>query len=74
LKYQFLTWCVWGRQEEAPKPASKIWDHQTGETIELFKFKGAENPLPVIPSIEAMKVCPITGDKNFKAQPRIAYD
>jgi hypothetical protein len=23
--------------------------------------------LPVIPSIEAMKVCPFTNDRNFKA-------
>ena len=64
----------WGRQEEAPKPAGKIWDHETGRTIPLYKFPKVEQPLPVIPSIDAMKVCPKTGDRNFKHRAVIAYD
>jgi hypothetical protein len=45
-----------------------LWNHRTGETIPLYHFPDAQNPLPVIPSIEAMKVCPLTNDKNFKAK------
>lgn len=64
----------WKRGEKAPEPVSSIWDHRTGETIPLYQFPGAKHPLPVIPSIDAMKVCPKTGDKNFKYEARIAYD
>jgi len=64
----------WPRDKQAPKPAGAIWDHQTGQTIDLYQFPGVKHPLPVIPSIEAMKVCPRTGDRNFKAKPIIAYD
>jgi len=46
----------------------KVWDHRTGETIPLYRFPDTRNPLPVIPSIKAMKVCPFTNDKNFKAE------
>ena len=60
--------------EDPPKPVCSIWNHETGETIDLYKFPNVEHPLPVIPSIEKMKVCPITGDENFTSQPRIAYD
>src|SRR5262249_4300101 len=58
----------WERRGKAPAPVAKIWDHRTGETIPLYSFPQAKGPLPVIPSIEAMKVCPLTGDKNFKAR------
>ncbi len=64
----------WPRDGEAPKRAGAIWDHQTGQTVDLYQFPGVKHPLPVIPSIEAMKVCPRTGDRNFKAKPIIAYD
>ena len=64
----------WMRGEAAPKPVASIWDHRTGETIALYKFPGVKSPLPVIPSIDAMKVCPKTGDKNFKHKATIAYD
>jgi len=57
-----------------PEGAGAIWDHQTGQTIDLYQFPGVKHPLPAIPSIEAMKVCPRTGDRNFKAKPIIAYD
>src|SRR5262249_31943370 len=57
----------WTPSEETPAPAMKVWDHRTGETIPLYRFPGTKNPLPVIPSIEAMKVCPLTGDRSFKA-------
>lgn len=70
-KFVYLTW---KRDEQEPKPACSIWDHQTGQTIALYQFPGVKNPLPVIPSIKAMKVCPKTGDKNFKSEARIAYD
>ena len=62
------------RAEEPPKPVAKIWNHDTGEIIQLFKFPQAKNPLPVIPSIKAMKVCPFTGSKELKAIPRLAID
>jgi hypothetical protein len=70
-KFVYLTW---KRQEQPPKPAMKIWDHQSRETISLYAFPNAKHPLPVIPSIEAMKVCPITGDKNFKAKLHVIVD
>lgn len=64
----------WPRNEEAPKPAFSIWDHQTGRTIDLYKFPKVKHPLPVIRSIEAMKVCPKSGDRNFKSNAVLAYD
>ncbi|MBP3954630.1 hypothetical protein J8F10_04945 [Gemmata sp. G18] len=64
----------WNRDEAEPKPAGSIWDHRTGETIKLYKFPGVEAPLPVIPSITEMKVCPLTGDKKFKAERFLNYD
>jgi hypothetical protein len=64
----------WRRSDKAPTPAMKVWDHRTGETIPLYKFPGAKHPLPVIPSLKAMKVCPLTGDKNFKAKLHIIVD
>ncbi len=54
----------WKRESPAPEPAGKIWDYRTGETIPLYKFPDVAQPLPIIPSIEAMKICPLTGDKN----------
>ncbi|HEY1065170.1 MAG TPA: hypothetical protein VGE52_03645 [Pirellulales bacterium] len=62
------------RKGEAPKPVATIWDHRTGEMIPLYKFPEAKHPLPVIPSIDEMKVCPLTNDKNFSAEPKIAFD
>lgn len=64
----------WRRDEEKPAPAMKVWDHKTGETISLYQFPEAKNPLPIIPSIEAMKVCPFTGDKKFKSKLEIVFD
>ncbi len=64
----------WPRGQAEPKPAAAIWNHRTGETVKLYKFPGVEGPLPVIPSVEEMKVCPMTGDKKFKAVPTFAYD
>lgn len=64
----------WKRDGERPAPAMKIWDHRTGETIYLYRFPDAKNPLPVIPSIDAMKVCPLTNDKSFKAKLHIIVD
>jgi len=70
-KFVYLSW---KRDAKPPKPVMTIWDHNTGERIPLYKFPDVKNPLPVIPSIEAMKVCPITGDKAFKAKLVMAYD
>ncbi|MDG2184158.1 MAG: hypothetical protein P8K79_00685 [Mariniblastus sp.] len=70
-KFVYLTW---PRGEAPPKPVYSIWDFQSGQLIDLYQFPGAKHPLPVIPSIEAMKVCPITGDKNFQHKAVIAYD
>lgn len=53
---------------ERPMPVGQIWDHHTGKTIDLWKFPGAANPLPVIPSVDDLKVCPITGDKKPKIE------
>jgi hypothetical protein len=58
---------TWSRNDKPPTPARKLWDYRTGETIPLYRFPKVKNPLPVIPSIEAMKACPFTNDKNFKA-------
>jgi len=86
-KFVYLSWKLAGpgrvagaaaAQEEgkmkAPKPVCSIWDHATGRTIDLYQFPGVKHPLPVIPSIEAMKVCPKTGDKNFKYRAVLAID
>ena len=64
-KFVYLTW---NRKDKPPTPAMKLWDYRTGESIPLYRFPYANNPLPVIPSIESMKVCPFTNDKNFKAE------
>ncbi|MBA62672.1 MAG: hypothetical protein CMJ76_09940 [Planctomycetaceae bacterium] len=64
----------WSRTEKSPQPVARIWNHSTGEMIQLFKFPEAENPLPLIPSIKAMKVCPLTGSKDFTVMPRLAID
>ncbi len=64
----------WKRTDANPAPAMKVWDHRTGETIPLYRFPDAKNPLPVIPSIDAMKVCPLTNDKNLKAKLHIIID
>lgn len=70
-KFVYLNW---DRGAAEPKPAATIWDHRTGEVVPLYKFPGVDHPLPVIPSMEEMKVCPLTGDKKFKSERVIAYD
>jgi hypothetical protein len=70
-KFVYLTWTP---AEPEPSPAATIWDHRTGETTKLYKFPGAGQPLPVIPSIAEMKVCPLTGDKAFTARKVGNYD
>jgi len=62
------------RGQAAPEPAAQIWDHTTGRTIDLYDFPGVDHPLPVIPSIEDMAVCPKTGDANYKAVLHIIHD
>jgi hypothetical protein len=70
-KFVYLTW---KRDQPEPKPVSSIWDHESGRIIALYQFPGVEHPLPVIPSIKAMKVCPVTGDKDFKHRAVLAID
>jgi len=70
-KFVYLSW---ERKGKPPVPVTKIWDHRTGETISLYTFPNVKNPLPVIPSVAAMKVCPLTGDKDFKAKLHIIVD
>lgn len=69
-----FVYLTWNRREPAAEPVSTIFDHTAGKTIPLYKFPEAEHPLPVIPSVEEMKVCPLTGDQAFKATRRIASD
>lgn len=64
----------WKRDGEKPASVMRVWDHRTGETVPLYTFPGARHPLPVIPSIKAMKVCPLTGDPHFKARLHIIID
>ena len=63
-----FVYLTWNRKDNPPSPTMKLWDFRTGEIVPLYRFPNAKNPLPVIPSIEAMKVCPFTNDKNFKAE------
>lgn len=62
------------RRGERPKSAGMIYDHRTGETIKLYQFEGCKTPLPVIESMQAMKVCPMTGAKDFESKAIIAID
>jgi hypothetical protein len=64
----------WPRNENPPEPVFSIWDHQTGRTLQLFKFPDVEHPLPLIPSIEEMKVCPKTEDPDFKSRLDVYFD
>ena len=64
----------WDREAREPEPAGAIWNHTTGETTKLYKFPGAEHPLPVIPSMKDMKVCPLTGDREFTSRKVVIYD
>jgi hypothetical protein len=73
-KSEKFVYLSWKRGEPTPKPAGTIWDHRSGELIRLYKFPGVDQPLPVIPGIEDLKVCPFTGDKKFKAVRFVAYD
>ncbi len=70
-KFVYLSW---ERNGNPPTPAMKVWDHHTGETVSLYNFPNVKNPLPVIPSIDAMKVCPMTNDKNLKSKLLIIVD
>lgn len=60
-----FVYLTWKRADEAPKPVMTIWNHRDGSLLELYKFPDAKHPLPIIPDIKAMKVCPLTGDKAF---------
>jgi hypothetical protein len=64
----------WNDDQKRPAPAAVIWDHRTGETINLYKFPDSPNLLPAIPGVNAMKVCPFTGDTKFKVMRVGFYD
>jgi len=70
-KFVYLSW---DRSTPEPEPVATIWDHNTGETMKLYKFPGVHHPLPVIPSLKDMKVCPVTGDNKFTNKPAVNYD
>jgi len=70
-KFVYLTW---KRDTPMPKPAGSIWNATTGETSQLYKFPDVETPLPLIPSIKDLKVCPFTGDKNLKSELKLFID
>jgi hypothetical protein len=73
-KSKTFVYLRWDRGTPEPEPVATIWDHKTGETVKLYKFPGVEHPLPVIPSLNDMKVCPVTGDKKFTNGQVIIYD
>jgi len=60
-----FVYLTYPRSGERPTPVGSIWDHRTGATIPVYKFPKVETPLPAIPSIGEMKVCPLTGDTKF---------
>ena len=64
----------WMRTDEAPKPVMTIWNHRDGELLTLYKFPDAKHPLPIIPNMSAIKVCPLTGDKSFNSRLIIFVD
>jgi len=70
-KFVYLTW---PRGEAGPGPVNTIWNHSTGDLVKLFQFPDVKHPLPVIPSIDAIKVCPKTGDRNFGKKETIIFD
>ncbi len=69
--FVYLTWKI---ADGKPEPAATIWDHRTGETVKLYKFPGVDHPLPVIPNVKELKVCPLTGDKDFTVKSVGSYD
>jgi hypothetical protein len=64
----------WKRDGDKPAPAGAIWDHNSGATLALYRFPGVAQPLPVIPSIDDLKICPKTGSKKLTKQKHIIYD
>lgn len=69
-----FVYLTWQRGDEAPKPVGEVWDHETGKTKKLYRFPNVEHPLTVIPSMESMKVCPVTGDREFTSRRTMLYD
>ena len=64
----------WDRDGSKPEPCGSIWDYKTGDTISLYKFPGVAQPLPVIPSIGDLKICPKTGTKILSKERTIIFD
>ena len=70
-EFVYLSWPL---DKNPPQPVAQIWDHRTGETIKLYRFPDSPDPLPVIDDVRAIKVCPFTGDRNFKITREGFYD
>ena len=64
----------WDRGGTKPAPAGSIWDHKTGEIIVLYKFPEVAQPLPVIPSVNDLTICPKTGSKIISKKLTIIFD
>ena len=64
----------WERTGTKPEPTGSIWDHKTGETIMLYKFPGVTQPLPIIPTIDDLTICPKTGSKKITKKRTIIFD
>lgn len=65
ISKQFV-YLSWPRGDAPPQPVSSYWDPTSARHIVLYQFPDTKQAIPVISSIDAMKVCPLTGDKNFK--------
>lgn len=71
---QTFVYLRWSRDQSTPLKVGSTWDHDSGVTRDLYKFPNVAVPLPMIPSIAAMKVCPLTGDRKFTYRAILAYD
>jgi hypothetical protein len=49
-KQKEFVYLSWDSGQKRPAPAAVIWDHRTGQTINLYNFPGCPGPLPIIPN------------------------
>lgn len=64
----------WERDGVKPEPAGSIWDHRSGQTVQLYRFPGVAQALPIIPSIDDLTICPKTGSKKLAKRKHIIFD
>src|SRR5262249_18654329 len=69
-----FVYLTWPRGREAPKPAGPVRHHWPRRATNGYRLPGVAQPLPVIPSIKDLKVCPLTGDNGIQATPVATYD